>query len=197
MRGKTVEIKGICAPGFEAVHEAFAKNFAEGLERPIGTYLYGRRMYETMVFWETVTTEADEPAVFLDYAGIWAHLIGGRWPDGQPDETHEKPKGQRAVPDGTPHNQRPTSPDPPDSVRLIEDHIVTVRLLNRLLTPGSERQRTDDLFSFCERVPSPTFGQVLGAGPCEDLEAFVDLAFELALPLEHQTRWADDQGSRK
>ena len=37
-------------------------------------------------------------------------LIGGRWPDGQPDETHEKPKGQRAVPPGTPNNQRPTSP---------------------------------------------------------------------------------------
>src|SRR5690242_9155547 len=45
--------------------------FANELERPIGTYLYGRRMYETMVFWETVTPEADEPAVFLDYAEIW------------------------------------------------------------------------------------------------------------------------------
>ena len=31
--------------------------FVNDLERPIGTYLYGRRMYETMVFW--------------DYAGIW------------------------------------------------------------------------------------------------------------------------------
>jgi len=41
------------------------------IERPIGTHLYGRRMYETMVFWETVSTEADEPAVFWDYAGIW------------------------------------------------------------------------------------------------------------------------------
>ena len=29
--------------------------FVNDLERPIGTYLYGRRMYETMVFWETVT----------------------------------------------------------------------------------------------------------------------------------------------
>jgi len=37
-------------------------------------------------------------------------LIGGRWPSEQPDETHEKPKGQRAVPPGTPTNQRPTSP---------------------------------------------------------------------------------------
>ena len=45
--------------------------FVNELERPIGTYLYGRRMYETMVFWETVSTEADEPAVFLDYAEIW------------------------------------------------------------------------------------------------------------------------------
>jgi dihydrofolate reductase len=45
--------------------------FVNELERPIGTYLYGRRMYETMVFWETVSAEADEPAVFWDYAGIW------------------------------------------------------------------------------------------------------------------------------
>jgi dihydrofolate reductase len=27
--------------------------FVNDLERPIGTYLYGRRMYETMVYWET------------------------------------------------------------------------------------------------------------------------------------------------
>ena len=45
--------------------------FVNDLERPIGTYLYGRRMYETMVFWETVSAEAEEPAVFRDYAGIW------------------------------------------------------------------------------------------------------------------------------
>lgn len=45
--------------------------FVNDLERPIGTYLYGRRMYETMVFWETVSTEAHESAVFWDYAGIW------------------------------------------------------------------------------------------------------------------------------
>jgi dihydrofolate reductase len=45
--------------------------FVNDLERPIGTYLYGRRMYETMVFWETASAEADEPAVFWDYAEIW------------------------------------------------------------------------------------------------------------------------------
>jgi dihydrofolate reductase len=45
--------------------------FVNELERPIGTYLYGRRMYETMVFWETAGAEPGEPAVFSDYADIW------------------------------------------------------------------------------------------------------------------------------
>ncbi len=41
------------------------------LERPIGTYLYGRRMYETMVFWETVSTGADQSAGVRDFAELW------------------------------------------------------------------------------------------------------------------------------
>jgi len=45
--------------------------FVNDLERPIGTYLYGRRMYETMVFWETVHTGGDEAAVPRDFAEIW------------------------------------------------------------------------------------------------------------------------------
>ena len=44
--------------------------FVNDLERSIGTYLYGRRMYETMVFWETAPTDG-EPAVFRDYSAIW------------------------------------------------------------------------------------------------------------------------------
>ncbi len=42
--------------------------FVNDLERPIGTYLYGRRMYETMVYWETVSTARDQPAVSTDFA---------------------------------------------------------------------------------------------------------------------------------
>jgi dihydrofolate reductase len=45
--------------------------FVNDLERPIGTYLYGRRMYETMVYWETVGTGADQPAEVRDFAEIW------------------------------------------------------------------------------------------------------------------------------
>ena len=47
--------------------EVFA--FVNDLERPIGTYLYGRRMYETMLFWETAS--ADQPAVTRDFTEIW------------------------------------------------------------------------------------------------------------------------------
>lgn len=44
--------------------------FVNELERPIGTYLYGRRMYETMVAWETMAPGADQPAM-VQYAHIW------------------------------------------------------------------------------------------------------------------------------
>jgi dihydrofolate reductase len=49
--------------------EVFA--FINDFERPIGTYLYGRRMYETMVYWETASTSGDQPAVTRDFAEIW------------------------------------------------------------------------------------------------------------------------------
>ena len=45
--------------------------FVNHLERSVGTYLYGRRMYETMVYWETAHTLPDEPPVFRQYTEIW------------------------------------------------------------------------------------------------------------------------------
>jgi dihydrofolate reductase len=46
--------------------------FVNDLERPIGTYLYGRRMYETMVGWEYVGAIAgDDPSAELDFARLW------------------------------------------------------------------------------------------------------------------------------
>lgn len=44
--------------------------FVNDLERPIGTYLYGRRMYQTMLFWESADA-GDGSAVSGDYAEIW------------------------------------------------------------------------------------------------------------------------------
>ena len=45
--------------------------FVNDLERPIGTYLYGRRLYDVMRFWETVDTGADQSEVMRDFAQIW------------------------------------------------------------------------------------------------------------------------------
>jgi dihydrofolate reductase len=44
--------------------------FVNDLERSVGTYLYGRRMYEVMSWWETLDTTG-EPEVVRDYADIW------------------------------------------------------------------------------------------------------------------------------
>jgi dihydrofolate reductase len=45
--------------------------FVNDLERPVGTYLYGRRMYEVMAAWETAHTFADQRPVMQDFAKIW------------------------------------------------------------------------------------------------------------------------------
>lgn len=45
--------------------------YVNDLERQCGTYLYGRRMYETMVAWETMDVGPDQPAVIRDYAALW------------------------------------------------------------------------------------------------------------------------------
>src|SRR3954453_5247497 len=48
--------------------DAEVHEFVNDLERPFGTYLYGRRMYEVLAAWETI--ESDPPAM-TDYAQIW------------------------------------------------------------------------------------------------------------------------------
>jgi dihydrofolate reductase len=50
----------------EAVH-----TFANQLQRPIGTNLLGRRMYEVMSAWETLGTHSDEPAYIREFGELW------------------------------------------------------------------------------------------------------------------------------
>jgi dihydrofolate reductase len=45
--------------------------FVNDLERPVGTYLYGRRMYETMRFWESPPRLDERPPFVQEFAGIW------------------------------------------------------------------------------------------------------------------------------
>ena len=54
-----------------AVPDEEVHRFANDLERAAGTYLYGRRMYETMMGWETDPSFAAESPLMRDFAGIW------------------------------------------------------------------------------------------------------------------------------
>src|SRR5215216_6884278 len=49
--------------------EGFA--FINDLERPIGMYLYGRKMYQTMAIWETPEVIPGRTPAMLDFAQIW------------------------------------------------------------------------------------------------------------------------------
>jgi dihydrofolate reductase len=54
------------APEDEEVHA-----YINDLASSVGTYLYGRRMYDTMVYWETAHTVPDQPKVALEWARQW------------------------------------------------------------------------------------------------------------------------------
>ena len=45
-------------------------SFINDLERPVGTYLYGRRMYEAMIYWETAPIP-HQPSWVVDFTNIW------------------------------------------------------------------------------------------------------------------------------
>jgi dihydrofolate reductase len=45
--------------------------FITGLERSAGTYLYGRRMYETMAVWETDASLGGQSELWADFAEMW------------------------------------------------------------------------------------------------------------------------------
>jgi dihydrofolate reductase len=51
--------------------DAEVHSFFNDLERPIGTYLYGRRMYDVMRYWQDPPEAGERPAYIRDYAEIW------------------------------------------------------------------------------------------------------------------------------
>jgi dihydrofolate reductase len=54
-----------------AVPDEEVHGFINDLDRQVGTYLYGRRMYETMVGWETDPALAEQSPLMRDFAEIW------------------------------------------------------------------------------------------------------------------------------
>ncbi len=57
--------------GLGGAEDEEVHTFINDVFRSVGTYLYGRRMYETMVFWETADTEPAHPPHVVQYARDW------------------------------------------------------------------------------------------------------------------------------
>lgn len=58
--------------GFDwAAPDEEVHSYVNELGSSVGTYLFGRRMYETMVYWETAHMIPDQPQVVLDWARQW------------------------------------------------------------------------------------------------------------------------------
>ena len=57
--------------GWGAPADGEVHSYINELASSVGTYLYGRRMYETMVYWETAHTIPDQPQFVLDWARQW------------------------------------------------------------------------------------------------------------------------------
>jgi dihydrofolate reductase len=81
--------------------------FVNDLERSIGTYLYGRRMYETMAVWETDPSLAAGSEVTRDYAAIW--------------QAAEKVVYSRTLEDAPTARTRIEREFDPDAVRAVKD----------------------------------------------------------------------------
>jgi dihydrofolate reductase len=60
------------AGGFDwAAPDDEVLSFVNDLERPVGTYLFGRRMYQTMLYWETAHALPDQSAGVKEFTRIW------------------------------------------------------------------------------------------------------------------------------
>jgi dihydrofolate reductase len=66
--GYTEDARG--AFGWGAPEDEEVHSYIDELASSVGTYLYGRRMYETMVYWETAQAP-DQPQFIRDWARQW------------------------------------------------------------------------------------------------------------------------------
>jgi dihydrofolate reductase len=78
--GKLIYIANVSLDGYiEDAHGSFdwtspideVFTFITELVRPVGTFLYGRRMYETMAVWEADPTLAAQSELMADFAHVW------------------------------------------------------------------------------------------------------------------------------
>jgi hypothetical protein len=107
------------APDDEEVH-----SYINQLASPFGTYLCGRKMYETMVYWETAHAEPGQSQFVLEFARQWqsADKIVYSWSLGEPRSARtriERDFNADAVRRLKADAQRDITIDGPDSPRTL------------------------------------------------------------------------------
>jgi dihydrofolate reductase len=85
---------------FGALDEETHRFFGEQMSS-VGTFLYGRRMYETMVFWETAHLEPDAPPFVVEYARQWQAVDKVVYSTTLPDVTSERTRIERSFDAGS------------------------------------------------------------------------------------------------
>jgi dihydrofolate reductase len=148
-----------CAPD-EEVHQ-----YVNDLERPIGTYLYGRRMYDVMRYWQTADSEPGQSAVEQDYTAIW-------------QATDKVVYSRTLAEPATPRTRVERDFDPAEVHRLVAgaDHDVSVggaTLAGEALAAGL----VDELHLFLSPVVVGGGTRALPAGVRLDLELLAEHRF--------------------
>ena len=138
--------------------------FVNELERPIGTSLYGRRMYEIMQVWETLDTSSESPEM-QDYAEQWRAADKIVYSSTLPDVTTSRTRLDRAFdPDAVRSLVRDADRDvaiggPTLAAHAFEAGLVDdVHLfLNPVIVGGGTRALPDGVFLDLELVDEHRF----------------------------------------
>ncbi len=151
--------------GFEwAAPDPEVHVFVNALERPIGTYLYGRRLYETMQVWDTIEPAPDEPEM-ADYASLWRAADKVVYSSSLPQVTTARTRLERSFdPDVVRALVRGAEADVSIGGPTLAAHAFAAGLvddvhlfLNPVIVGGGTRALPDDVFLRLELVDERRF----------------------------------------
>ncbi len=147
-----------------AAPDAEVHGYVNDLERSIGTYLYGRRMYEMMAVWETWDTSAEPPEVH-DYAQQWRESDKVVYSTSLPEVTTPRTRLERTFdPDAVRALVEAADRDVSIGGPTVAAHAITAGLVDDVhlfLTPvivgGGTRALPDDVVLDLELVDEHRF----------------------------------------
>jgi dihydrofolate reductase len=139
--------------------------FVNDLERPIRTYLYGRRLYEVMAVWDTLDT-ADEPPEMRDYAEQWRDADKVVYSSSLPEVTTSRTRLERTFDADTVRALvRDAATDVAIGGPTLAGHAFAAGLiddvhlfLNPVIVGGGTRALPDGVFAQLELVDEHRFG---------------------------------------